>query len=70
MTEGAGLVTPWDDGVRGKGRPANTDDSEAELTLLAEAAVEVAEKGRPVKAAEVGANVSLEAGAARGVDVA
>lgn len=70
MTEGAGLDTPWDVGVKGKGRPANTDDSEAELALLVEAAVEVAGKGRPVKAAEVEANVSLEAGVARGVDVA
>lgn len=70
MTEGAGLDTPWDVGVKGKGRPANTDDSDAELALLVEAAVEVAEKGRPVKGAEVEANVSLEAGVARGVDEA
>lgn len=70
MTEGAGCETPWDVGVMAKGRPANTDGSEAEPALLVEAAVEVAEKGRPVKGAEVEANVSLEAGVARGVAVA
>lgn len=70
ITGGAGLDTPWDVGVKGKGRPANTDDSDAEFALLAEAAVEVAGKGRPMKGAEVEANVSLEAGVARGVDAA
>ena len=59
MTEGVGLDTPWDAGVRVKGSPAKTDDSEAELRLLVAAAVEGAGKGRLV-------NVSLEAGVARG----
>lgn len=64
MTEGVGLDTPWDTGVRVKGSPAKTDDSEAELRLLAAAAaVEAAGKGRLV-------NVSLEAGVARGAAVA
>lgn len=67
---GVGLDTPWDVGAKGKGRPANTDDSEAELGLLIEAAVELAEKERLVKEAEVEAKVSLEARVARGVDVA
>lgn len=66
---GVGLVTPWDVGVKVKGRPAKTDDSAAELRLLVEAAVEVAEKGRLVKGGEVEAKVSLEA-VARGIDVA
>lgn len=70
ITEGVGSDTPWDVGVKGKGRPAKTDDNEAEFGLLVEGAVEVAEKGRPVKGAEVEANVSWEAGVARGVDVA
>lgn len=70
MTEGVGVDTPWDVGVKGKGRPAKTDDSEAEFGLLAEAAAEVGEKGRLVKGTEVEANVSLEAAVARGVDVA
>lgn len=70
ITEGGGLDTPWDVGVKGKGRPAKTDDSAAELALLAGAAAEVVEKGRLVKGTEVEANVSLEAGVARGVDVA
>lgn len=69
-TGGAGLDTPWDVGVKGKGRPANTEDREAEFGLLVEAAVEVAAKGRPGKGADVEAKVSLEAGAARGADVA
>lgn len=70
ITEGVGLAKPWDVGVKGKERPAKTDDNEAELGLLVEAAVEVAGKGRLVKGVEVEANVSLEAGVARGVDVA
>lgn len=70
ITEGGGLDTPWEAGVKVKGRPAKTDDNEAEFRLLAEAAVEEAEKGRPVKGAEVEANVSLEAEVARGADVA
>lgn len=67
-TGGAGLDAPWDVGVRGKGRPANTEDSEAEFGLLAAAAVEAAVKGRPGKEAE--AKVSLAAGAARGAAAA
>lgn len=63
------MDTPWEVGVKGKGRPANTDN-ETEFGLLAEAAAEVVEKGRLVKGTEVEANVSLEAGVARGVDVA
>lgn len=70
ITEGVGLDTPWDVGVKVKGRPAKTDDNETEFGLLAEATVEVVEKGRLVKGTEVEANVSLEAGVARGVDVA
>lgn len=62
-----GLDTLWDAGVKVKGRPAKTDN-EAEFGLLVEAA-DVAEKGRLVKGAEVEANVSLEAGVVRGVDV-
>lgn len=31
ITEGDGLDTPWDVGAKGKGRPAKTDDNEAEL---------------------------------------
>lgn len=58
----------WDAGVKVKGRPAKTD-SEAVFGLLVEAA-DVAEKERLVKGAEVEANVSLEAGVVRGVDVA
>lgn len=69
ITEGVGLDTPWDVGVKVKGRPAKTDDNETEFGLLVEAAVEVVEKGT-VKGTEVEANVSLEAGVARGVDVA
>lgn len=64
------MDTPWDVGVKGKGRPANTEDREAEFGLLVEAAVEVAVKGRPGKGAGVEANVSLEAGAARGAAAA
>lgn len=70
ITEGVGLDTPWEVGVKVKGRPAKTDASEEESRLLVEAAVEVAAKGRLVKGAEVEANVSLEAGVARGVDAA
>lgn len=66
---GVGLDTPLDVGVKGQGRPANTDDSE-ELGLLVEAAVELAEKERLVKGADVEARVSLEVRAARGADVA
>jgi hypothetical protein len=69
MTEGVGLAIPWDVGVKGKGRPAKTDDSEAEFGLLVETAVELAEKERLVKG-EVEANVSVEVRVARGVDVA
>lgn len=70
ITEGAGLDRLWDVGVKGKGRPANTDDKEAELGLLAEAVLEVAEKRSLRKGAEVGANVSLDAGVAPGTDMA
>lgn len=45
ITEGAGLTAPWEVGVKGKGRPAKTDDNEAELGLLVEAAVVLVEKG-------------------------
>lgn len=69
ITEGVGLDKLWDASVKGKGSPANTDDKEAEFGL-AGAAVDVAEKGRLVKGAEVEANVSLEAAVGRGVDVA
>lgn len=67
---GVGLDTPWEAGVKDKGRPAKTDDNEAEFGLLVEAAVELAEKERLVKGAEVEANDSLEARVARGVVVA
>lgn len=70
ITEGFGLDTPWDAGVKGKGIPAKTDDNEAEFGLLVEPVVEVAEKGRVMKGVEVEANVSLETGVARGIDVA
>lgn len=63
MTEGVGLDTPWDAGVKVKGSPAKTDESEAELRLLVAAAVEAAGKARLV-------NVSLEAVVARGTAVA
>lgn len=62
---GVGLDTPWDAGV--KGRAAKTEDNEAEFGLLVGAAV-VAEKGRLVKGVDVEANVSLDAGLARGAD--
>lgn len=70
ITEGFGLDMPWDVGVKGKGRPSKTDDNEAGFGLLVEPIVEVAENGRLTKEAEVEANVSLEAGVARGIDVA
>ena len=70
ITEGVGLDTPWEAGVKVKGRPARTEDNEEESRLLAEAAAEVAAKGRLVKGTEVEANVSLEAGVARGVEAA
>lgn len=70
ITEGVGADTPWEAGVKGKGRPAKTDDNGAEFGWLVEAAVELAEKERLVKGAEVEANDSLEARVARGVVVA
>lgn len=70
IIEGVGLATPWDVGGKGKERPAKPDDNEAEFWLLVEAAVELAEKGRLVKGAEVEANDSLEVRVARGADVA
>lgn len=70
ITEGAGLTAPWEVGVKGKGRPAKTDDNEAELGLLVEAAVVLVEKERRAYGAEVEANVSLEARVDRGADIA
>lgn len=70
ITGGGALDAPWDVGVRGRGRPANTEDREAELGLLVEAAVQVAQKGRPAKGTAVQAKVSLGAAGARGAGVA
>lgn len=71
MTGGGGaLDAPWDVGGGGRGRPANTEDKEAELGLLVEAAVQVAQKGRPARGTAVQAKVSLGAAGARGAGVA
>lgn len=60
------MATPWEAAEKGKGRPAKTEDKEAELGLQAAAAIELA--GEWLVKAEVEVNVSLEASVALGVE--